>query len=67
MVRQIMPPNFLSIPAFVVGMPVTLATSRLSLVMPNALLREKLRPGILVFVAMSSSFLFIPYALETKR
>ena len=59
------PPSFLSAPAFVVGMPIVFAISRLSLVMPKALLREKLRPGIPVFVAMS--FCICSYLMHSKR
>ena len=43
-------PIFLSIPAFVVGIPVAFVKARLAAVMPTARLREKLSPGILVFV-----------------
>ena len=43
-------PTFLSIPVFVVGIPVAFVKARLAAVMPTARLREKLSPGILVFV-----------------
>ena len=43
-------PIFLSIPDWVVGIPVFWVKALLSLVIPNALLREKLNPGILVLV-----------------
>ena len=48
-------PIFRSIPPLVVGMPVVRVNERFNCVMPNALLHEKLNPGIFVFVI---SFLF---------
>jgi hypothetical protein len=46
-------PIFLSIPAFVVGIPVDLVNSRFAWVIPKALFQEKLSPGIPVFVFLT--------------
>lgn len=43
-------PIFLSMPLFVVGMPVAFVNDRFKRVMPKALFNEKLKPGIFVFV-----------------
>jgi hypothetical protein len=51
----IKPPIFLSIPALVTGMPVALVKLRFNAVIPMALFREKLSPGIFVLLI----FLFI--------
>lgn len=48
-------PIFLSIPERVVGIPVFWANALFNFVIPNALLREKLSPGIFVLF-MSSIF-----------
>ena len=46
----IKPPIFLSIPALVTGMPVALVKLRFNAVIPMALFREKLSPGIFVLL-----------------
>lgn len=47
---MIVAPTFLSMPLFVVGIPVAFVKARLAAVMPRALFKEKLNPGIFVLV-----------------
>ena len=47
------PPIFRSMPDLVVGIPVVRAILCFNLVIPNALFREKLTPGIFVLVMIS--------------
>ena len=56
---KIVEPIFLSIPAFVVGIPVELVNSRFAWVIPKALFQEKLSPGIPVFVFLAINSFFI--------
>lgn len=56
---KIVEPIFLSIPAFVVGIPVELVNSRFAWVIPKALFQEKLSPGIPVFVFFAINSFFI--------
>lgn len=53
---MIIPPIFILIPDFVTGMPVAFVKLLLRAVMPIALFREKLSPGIFVLLI---SFLLI--------
>ena len=53
---MIAPPTFRSIPAFVVGIPVFWVKFLFNLVIPNALFKEKLKPGILVLVIIIICF-----------
>lgn len=47
---MIIPPIFIFIPDFVTGMPVAFVKLLLRAVMPTALFREKLSPGIFVLL-----------------